>query len=108
MAPQHVKDIADTVRGMVKQGGVSPFSVMEIVAVAYKLSPEWETVEDIVSEIAKGADGVSGTQDDLIPAATLHVLVMLLRNGVVRDIATWMTKQAPAATCPFRKCFGRK
>ena len=43
---------------------------MAIVRAAAAAGVTWDSVEDVVAEdhLTKGADGISGTADDLIPA----------------------------------------
>lgn len=109
--PAHITVLAGKVRDMIRNGTVNPTSVMEIVVAVHALNPHWETVEDVVTEIAKGPDGIAGTADDLIPASTMSVLTILLRAGAVRDIALWLQNRTPSGCgSSFKRlfeCFGR-
>lgn len=89
MAPSAVAEVANTLRQMIASGDVSPFNAVEIIKAAGRVGASWDTVEDIIAEIAKGADGIGGTADDVIPMPVMSLLRMLLRHGVVRDMAAW-------------------
>lgn len=93
-----VTDIAAQVRQMIANGNLDPGSCIGIVRAAAALGADWSIVEDVVCEIAKGADGVAGTSDDLIPQSTLTMLSALLGSGVVRDVVAWASEfTGPAA-----------
>ena len=110
----HVAEAAARVREMIAQGCVDTSSAVAIVRAAAAAGVTWDSVEDVVAEIAKGADGISGTADDLIPAATLDMLTSLLNSGVVRDVVSWASDLASAAVdvatggclAWFRRLFG--
>lgn len=84
-----VPEIAETVRGMIATGTLDPGSAVGIIKAVATVGASWDVVEDVVAEIAKGADGIAGTEDDLIPASTLSMLSALLHSGVVRDMVGW-------------------
>lgn len=95
--------IAVKVRVAMADGRVDMDSAVHIIRTAVDVGASWATVEDVITEIAKGADGVLGTPDDLIPRTTLDMLLTLLHGGVVRDMAQWAgdiitssTKKRPA------------
>lgn len=92
-----VKEVADKVRALVAQGALNPFSVVDIIRSAARVGASWDAVEDVVTEIAKGADGIGGTADDLIPLPVMALISTMLSNGVVRDIVAWATEVDPAA-----------
>lgn len=94
-APE-IRAIADKVRAMMADGQVDMTSAVQIIRAAAAVGASWDAVEDVITEIAKGADGVSGTADDLIPQATLNMLVALLHSGVVRDMVAWAAEMSPA------------
>lgn len=85
-----VRDMADKVRALVARGDVSPTSAIDIIRAATKVGASWDAVEDVVTELAKGADGIAGTADDLIPPSTMSLLRTLLRSGVVTDLVVWV------------------
>lgn len=89
-----VKLLADKVRALIASGTVDPLSAIDIIRAAAKVCASWDQVEDAVTELAKGADGIQGTADDLIPPATLKVLLTMLRSGVVRDLVGWVSSLA--------------
>ncbi len=86
-----IKDIADKVRAMSKNREFNSASAIEIVRAVGRVSARWDIVEAVVEEIAKGPDGVIGTDDDLIPQKTLESLRALLDHGVVKDITDWIS-----------------
>lgn len=98
---KRVRQVAQKVRDMIAGGGVNVASAFDILRTAASVGASWEIAEEVLVEIAKGADGVSGTADDLIPAQTLEVIRFLLNNGVVRDIVTWAATAATGARAPL-------
>lgn len=94
-----VRAVADRVRALIASGRVSPFSAIEIVRAVVAAGASWDLVEEAVEEIAKGADGVGGTADDLIPQSVLSVMITMLRAGAVRDLVAWVASlsRGPAA-----------
>lgn len=83
------KALGDQVRDMIRTGALNPFSAIDIVRAATTLGANFDTIEAVVEEIAKGADGIGGTADDLIPMSTMSLLRTLLHSGAVRDILGW-------------------
>lgn len=90
--------IATQIRQQIAAGSLDPASAVGIIRAAASLGASWDTVEAVVAELAKGADGIAGTEDDVIPPSTVALLSALLRSGVVRDMAAW-----GAQAQPFRK-----
>lgn len=92
-----VADIAARLRAQIAAGQLDPGGAVAIIRAAAGLlggdraAASWDLVEDVIAELAKGADGVSGTQDDLIPPPTAAMLSALLHGGVVRDMVAWAT-----------------
>ena len=109
MAPSAVGEVAHKLRQMMASGEVSPFNAVDIIKAAGRVGASWDTVEDIITEIAKGADGIGGTADDVIPMPVLALLKTLLRHGVVRDMAAWAAEleaTRPAFFSVFKRlCF---
>lgn len=97
--PPPVSEAAAAVREQIATGQVNPFSAVAIMRAAARAGAGWETAEEVVAFVAKGADGIGGTADDLIPMATMAMLTSLLHNGVVRDLAAWALEvdSAPGA-----------
>ena len=63
-----------------------------------------EAVEEALRRIAAGSDGIMGTADDLLPAATIDTLIALLNTGLVGDLVDALMRKLP--TCSFVSCFG--
>lgn len=63
-------------------------------------------IEHMMRTVAAGADGISGTADDLIPPLIVDQLVKLLHMGLVGEIADELM-HALAAIPPLRlpSCF---
>jgi hypothetical protein len=85
-----VRDLADKVRALIARGDVDPFSAIDIIRAAGKVGAGWDRVESVVVQLAKGADGIGGTPDDVIPPSTLSVMLTLLHTGVVTDLVGWV------------------
>jgi len=103
-----IASVAAKVRAMIASGQVNPLSAIDIIRTAASVGASWDVVEDVVAEIAKGADGIAGTQDDLIPASTVNMLSALLHSGVVRDIVAWAGAELSSgdpATRPWWRCW---
>ncbi len=90
-----VRDVVDKVRAMASRGKFDVLSAMQVIHAAAKAGASWDVVEDAVVELAKGADGIAGTADDIIPAATLSTLRYLMHSGVLRDVVEWAKAVAP-------------
>ena len=45
-----------------------------------------KTTKEFIREVAKGPDGVLGTEDDLIPSKTLNEIDDLLRSSISDDV----------------------
>lgn len=87
-----VAEVAAKVRAMIADGSLDPLSAIGIVRAIASIGASWDIVEDVAREIAKGADGIAGTADDLIPPSTLSMLSALLHSGVVSDLVKWATE----------------
>lgn len=103
--PVIITELADKVRALMAGGKVDMGSAVQIIRAAAEVGASWDVVEDVITEIAKGADGVSGTADDLIPHATLTMLLALLHSGVVRDMAAWAAEMSGTTGCLALKRF---
>lgn len=95
-----VREVGDKIRDMIRSGNLNPFSAIDIIRAATKIGASRDAVEEIVTEVAKGADGIGGTEDDLIPMATLDILRTLLRSGIVRDLVAWVYDLVSPAAPP--------
>lgn len=82
-------------RAQVAAGKVDAFSAVAVIRAAASAGAGWAIVEDVVVELAKGADGIAGTADDLIPASTLHTLRNLMHSGVLKDLVAWGASMTP-------------
>lgn len=98
-----VRVLTTKLRQLVESGKVDPTSVIDLLKTAASLGASWAVAEDVLVELAKGADGIAGTADDLIPPMTVQLIKVMVRHGVVRDIAAWaQSVGAPvAARCGF-------
>lgn len=101
-APERV--LADRVLALVRDRRINPTSALQLIRAAASVGASWEAVEAVVTELAKGADGIAGTADDLIPPATLATLRVMLGSGVVRELAEWVGDMH-ASGCVTAKCF---
>jgi len=61
---------------------------MELVSYIVKLSvpQRKECVIAALEQLAKGADGIAGTADDLIPEDTLKMLEIMVQHNIIGDI----------------------
>lgn len=98
---ERVRLVACKVRDLIASGKVDVSSAFEILKTAAAVGASWEVAEEALVELAKGADGLAGTSDDLIPEHTVEVIKFLLRNGVVHDIVSWATTAMGVARAPW-------
>lgn len=93
--------------------GPSALSAMGIVREAVRATANVrnpierrQKVEHMVRCLAAGADGVNGTEDDLLSREAVEQLVKLLHMGIIGDIADELMK-ALATIPPLRlpSCF---
>lgn len=94
-----IRAIARYVRGAIEDGTVDPTSAFGIIQSVATAGASWEIVESVLDLLAKGADGIAGTQDDVIPETTMIVLRIMLRHRVVRDLAAWATAMFQKDRC---------
>lgn len=107
--PKIITALVNKVRTAMAEGRVDMDSSVDIIRTAVDVGASWNTVEDVIAVIAKGVDGVLGTPDDLIPPATLNMLLTLLHNGVVQDMVQWAADISTAKKRPIawlRCCWG--
>ena len=62
----------------------APASAIELIKLVHDYDPS--NVMGLVEKIAAGADGISGTEDDLISPEILETVRILLKHDVVNDI----------------------
>lgn len=84
-----IHNLAEELRAQVRTGFLSPFSAVGLVRAACRIGPSWDAAVLAIEELAKGPDGIMGTDDDPIPSSTAIVLTTLLRTGAVRDLMDW-------------------
>lgn len=88
---------------------------MELAAIRFAGEPgatKQKYVITVLTEIAKGQDGIAGTSDDLIPETVMRTLKFLIENDVIEQIIVNVWKAAkgrilPVAKSCFRSCFGQ-
>lgn len=111
---ERVRIVASYVRELIARGDVDATSVFGILSNAACIGGSWAVAEEVLVELAKGADGISGTTDDLIPPMTVQLIKVMVRHGVVRDIVAWATQTVgestdesapPPKRCPFSRPF---
>jgi hypothetical protein len=47
-----------------------------------------QIVIDVLTKICAGKDGISGTEDDLIPEYVVNGIIALIQSGVIDDVIT--------------------
>lgn len=117
----NVSELAGKVREIVAKGEIDAGSAIQVIRATLAVGASWDVVEDVVRELAKGADGVAGTADDLIPQPTLDILCSLLNSGAVRDLVSWAGEWSGAGgkasvlaslvaslLATLKSCFSRK
>lgn len=129
LSSQIVRQIMDDI----KQKKVNINSVMSLVSKTMELVEKVpnlsgrykkECVIAVLNEIAKGADGIEGTEDDLIPGYVMEGLKFMLLNNIVENVidvvvaatkgllnvnaaTAVITTAAPVCCGIFAKCLGQ-
>lgn len=98
-----VATIAKEVRALIEKKGIDPGDVASIirgVGVVVKNASTGKTdvelvdiTQAVIEEVAKGQDGISGTDDDLIPATVLSLLKTIAEHDAVRGFAAWAIEE---------------
>ena len=92
-----IESIANVVRASIRDGSVDVGSLAGLAkAVASAVAshaggPALDALsltEAVIVEVAKGADGQLGTDDDLLPETVVNAVRLLASQGVMRDIAS--------------------
>ena len=79
---------------------VDPGNAIQLLKQIVKIvKGDRDAVVEIVTLLARGADGISGTADDVIPPATLAALQALLDSDLVGDLAVELGRSIPAWPC---------
>lgn len=93
VADRFLKDIQ-------QKRSLDPKSVVQLVKDVSRLASNKEEALEALRLIAKGADGVSGTRDDIIPPATLKTVLMLMESGVLEELVVELR-----GGCGWCSCF---
>ncbi len=98
----------DAFRDRLKKHGASVISGIGVIREAVRATANVRDpaerrlkIEHMIRTVAAGADGISGTADDLISPAIVDQLVKLLHLGLVGEIADELMR-ALAALPPLR------
>lgn len=94
---ESVTRVAAEVRRLIADGRADPASAISLVRavgdacrlVGVDRGQASDVIEAVLVEIAKGKDGVLGTEDDLVAPRVLDALRMLCDQELVRDLAAW-------------------
>lgn len=63
-----------------------PVSALELIRTVQNYVKSEENIISVVEKIAAGADGISGTEDDIIPQDIMETLRVLLKHRVVHEL----------------------
>lgn len=74
-----------------------PTSAIELIRTVQMYVKDENNLIFVVESIAAGADGISGTDDDIISPAVLETLRVLLKHRVVHELAREIVK--PTCSC---------
>lgn len=78
---------------------VDPENAISILKQIVKLvNGDIDAAVDIVTQLARGPDGISGTADDIIPPATIAALQALLDSDLVGKVAVELSTFSPGRT----------
>jgi hypothetical protein len=77
----------------IKSGKINPTNIVNIIkAVSKYAKGDSEASMEILELVARGPDGIQGTEDD-IPQSTLVVLRAVLQTGIVPDLIAELSKK---------------
>lgn len=92
--------MAATVIANIKKGTLNPTNAIDIVKhVADLVRGDREAAIEILSVVARGPDGISGTTDDVFPPATLSQIRTLLDNDLVGHLTTALATPKKFSCC---------
>jgi hypothetical protein len=116
-----VSFVAKAVRAQIASKAVDPASVVSIIrevgAQVQKLRVDYgsmsfttalDITEAVIIEVAKGKDGLHGTDDDLIAPKVVDMVKLFTSDGIVRDFAALALdsiRSGPSGICRFLPCF---
>ena len=63
-----------------------PRSAVDIIVAITKAAGSKQEAIEALQKLARGQDGVTGTDDDVIPQQVVDVLAFLIENDVASDI----------------------
>jgi hypothetical protein len=102
---------------MIETGQVDATSVVAIIRAVGSVAKSVDignsaaavaVVGDVIAEVAKGKDGVVGTDDDLIPVHVVNMMKMFVQQGTVHDLAVWSLDFRTGGCLSRLFCTGRK
>lgn len=76
-----------------------PVSAIELIKTVQLYVKDDDNLISIIESIAAGADGISGTDDDIISPDVLDTLKMLLKHRVVHELAKEFMRKSPPCIC---------
>ncbi len=86
--------MADTIIKEIKEGKLQPGDVITIVKhVAKAVKGDKEAAIEAINTLSRGADGIDGTPDDIIPLNTAAALRALLNNALVGQLVGEFSKK---------------
>jgi len=89
-----IREVIASLKANIVQVKVNVKSAFAIIAHCMEILDKYKTMTGeqkklyvlaVVEDLAKGSDGIAGTQDDLIPVATVQVLTSIVRENVLQD-----------------------
>lgn len=84
----------------IKSHVVDPENAISILKHIVKIvNGDIDAAVDIVTQLACGADGISGTADDIIPASTLVALRALLDSDLVGKLVVELARPPRSWPC---------
>jgi hypothetical protein len=96
---------------MIQKNTVDPTSVVSIirgvgeaVMACGVTSGALDIAEAVIQEVAKGRDGIVGTEDDLIPSHVVELVGLFVKKSVVRDFASWSLEGLVPPTASRASC----
>lgn len=125
--PLILRNIMNTLKVNIMQRKVDPMSAFAIVARGMELLETYKQLSGeqkkdyiiaVVQDLAKGADGIPGTKDDLLPQSTVNALGALLRENILANFISILIDATKgkvninnvvktSASC-IGMCFGKK
>jgi hypothetical protein len=95
-----MRDLVDAIKTNISQKTIDTTSAFAIIVRGMELLDNFpklsgqqkkEYILAVAEEIAKGSDGISGTDDDLLPPSTISAIAYLVKENLIGNFVNIVT-----------------